>query len=95
MNPFKTRSKPILKNVVVNWYDEITLKFFKEKSIKFIRLKAHLDILIYVPIRHRNFDYIYIISKALLKLRSNSNPSKVHNYHLVKISQKKISHLIL
>jgi hypothetical protein len=28
-----------------------------------------------------------IISKGLLKTRSNSDPSKVHNNHLVKISQ--------
>ncbi len=36
-----------------------------------------------------------IISKGFLKTRSNSNPSKVHNYHLVKVSQKKISQLTL
>jgi hypothetical protein len=36
-----------------------------------------------------------ITSKGLLKTRFNSNPSKVHNYHFVKVSQKKISHLIL
>jgi len=35
------------------------------------------------------------ISKGLLKTTSNSNLSKVHNYHLVKDSEKKISHLIL
>jgi hypothetical protein len=29
------------------------------------------------------------ISKGLLKIRFNSNLSKVHNYHLVKVSQKK------
>jgi hypothetical protein len=50
MNFFKTRSKFILKNVVVNWYDEITLKFLKEKSIKFIKIKAPLDILIMYPL---------------------------------------------
>ncbi len=33
------------------------------------------------------------ISKGLLKIRSNFDPSKVHNYHLVKVSQKHISHL--
>jgi hypothetical protein len=31
------------------------------------------------------------ISKGLLKIRSNSDPSKVHNYHLVKVSQKKFT----
>jgi hypothetical protein len=29
------------------------------------------------------------ISKRLLKTSSNFNSSKVHNYHLVKVSQKK------
>jgi len=31
------------------------------------------------------------ISKGLLKTRSNYKPSKVHNHHLVKASQNKIS----
>ncbi len=35
MKPFKTSSKPILKNVIVSWYGEITLKILK--------VKAHLD----------------------------------------------------
>ncbi len=43
MKPLKTRSKPILKNVVVNQYGEIALKILKEKFIKFIRIKAYLD----------------------------------------------------
>jgi hypothetical protein len=34
-----------------------------------------------------------IISKGLLKI--NFDPLKVHTYHLVKVSQKKISHLTL
>jgi hypothetical protein len=34
-----------------------------------------------------------LISKRLLKTRSNFDPSKIHNYHLVKVSQKKISYL--
>jgi hypothetical protein len=29
-----------------------------------------------------------IISKGILKKRSNYDPSKVHNYHLVKVSPK-------
>ncbi len=33
------------------------------------------------------------ISKGLLKIRSNSGLTKVHNYHLVKVSQKQNSHL--
>jgi len=44
MKPLITRSKPILKNVVVSWYDEITLKILKEKFINSIRIKHHLDI---------------------------------------------------
>jgi hypothetical protein len=35
------------------------------------------------------------ISKGLLKTKSNSYTSKVHNYHLVKVSPKNNSHLIL
>jgi len=84
-----------LKNVVVGWYGEIFLKFLKEKFIKSTRIKAHLYFN-FVPIKHRNFDkHKKIISKRLLKIRSNFDPSKVHNYHLVKVSQKKISHLTL
>jgi hypothetical protein len=85
-----------LKNVVVSWYGEFTLKILKENPIKCIRIKAHLNILIMDPlgiiflINIKNF-----ISKGLLKIRFNFDPSKVHNYHLVKVSQKKISHLTL
>jgi hypothetical protein len=35
------------------------------------------------------------ISKGLLKTRFNFDPSKVYNYHLIKVSQNKISHLAL
>jgi hypothetical protein len=41
---FKISLKPILKIVAINWYGEITLKIVKTKSIKSIRIKAHLDI---------------------------------------------------
>jgi hypothetical protein len=34
MKPFKTRSKPILKNIVVQKYGEINLKILKEKTHK-------------------------------------------------------------
>jgi hypothetical protein len=43
MKPSKTRSQPILKNVV-NWYDEITLDILKEKPLMSIKIKPHLDI---------------------------------------------------
>jgi hypothetical protein len=49
MKPFKIRSKLILKNVVINWYGEITLKILNF-FIKSIRIKAHLDILIMYPL---------------------------------------------
>jgi len=49
MKPFKTRSKPMLKNIIVNWYSEITLKILKEKLIKSIRIKAHLNVPIMYP----------------------------------------------
>jgi hypothetical protein len=38
MKPLKTRSKLMLKNAVVSWYGEITLKILKEKPIKSIRI---------------------------------------------------------
>jgi hypothetical protein len=45
MKPFKSKSKPILKNiVVVSWYGEITLKILKEKPIKSIKIIVHLNI---------------------------------------------------
>jgi hypothetical protein len=40
MKPFKTRSKLILKNVVVCRYGEITFKILKEELIKSIRIKT-------------------------------------------------------
>jgi hypothetical protein len=72
------------------------LKILKEKHIKFIKIKEHLDILIMYPwgakiLRNKK----KFISKGLLKTRSNSKLLKVHNYHLVKVSQNKISHLLL
>jgi hypothetical protein len=47
--PFKTKRKPILKNVVANWYNEISLEILKENSIKSIRIEPHLDISIVYP----------------------------------------------
>ncbi len=89
MKPFKTRSKPILENVVISWYGEITFKILKEKLIKFIKIKAHLDFSITYPLGTKNLsNEKKIISKKLLKTRSNFDPSKVHNYHLVKVSKK-------
>jgi Holliday junction resolvase-like predicted endonuclease len=50
LKSLKTRSKPILKNVVVRWYGEITLKILKEKPIKFIKVKAHSNLSIMYPL---------------------------------------------
>jgi hypothetical protein len=50
MKAFKTRSKPILKNVVVRWYGKIILKILKEKPRKSIRIKTHLNISIMYPL---------------------------------------------
>jgi hypothetical protein len=42
--------KPILKNVVDNWYGEITLKILKEKPINSITIKPHLHFSIMYPL---------------------------------------------
>jgi hypothetical protein len=61
-----------LKNVVVRWYGEITLKILREKSIKSIRIKAHLNISIMYPLGTKNLTNKKIyISKGLLKTRFN------------------------
>jgi hypothetical protein len=54
MKPLKTRSKPILKNVIVSSNGEITLKILKTKPIKSIRIKTHLDISIMYPLGTKN-----------------------------------------
>ncbi len=54
MKPLKTRSKPILKNVIVSSNGEITLKILKTKPIKSIRIKSHLDISIMYPLGTKN-----------------------------------------
>jgi hypothetical protein len=80
--------KPHVKNVF-SWYGEITLKTLKGKPIKSIRIKTYLDISIIYPLGIIFLTNIKkFISKGLLKIRSNFDLSKVHNYHLVKVSQK-------
>jgi len=44
MKPFKTRSKPMLKNIVASWHGEIGLKILKEKPIKSKRIKSYLSV---------------------------------------------------
>jgi len=68
------------------------LKIPKEKPIKSIRIKTHLNISIMYPLGTKEKK---IIPSGLLKTIFNSNPSKVHNYHLVKVLLKMISHLTL
>jgi hypothetical protein len=82
-----------LKNDTISRYGEITFKILKGKLIKFIRIKAHLNVSIMYPLGTKKLDKWKenFISKQLLKTRSNSTFSKVHNYHLVKVSQKKIT----
>jgi hypothetical protein len=81
----------MLKNIVISSYGEIDLKILKEKPIKSIRIKAHLSVSTMYPwgtkfLRNKKKK---IISKRLLKTRSNSDLSKVHIYYLVKVSQKR------
>jgi hypothetical protein len=45
--------------------------------------------------RHKIFEKKQSISKRFLKMRSNFETSKIHNYHLVKVFKKMISHFIL
>jgi hypothetical protein len=79
-----------LKNVVINWCDGITLKIHNEKPIKSMRIKAHLDIRIMYPLGTKN-----LTNEKKIHFRSNSNLSKVHNYHLIKVSQEIKTHLTL
>jgi hypothetical protein len=72
------------------------LKILKENPIKSIRIKAHLDISnMYSLGLEMLINTNKFISKGLLKIRFKLDYSKVHNYHLVKVLQKKISHLTL
>jgi len=73
----------------ISSYGKIILKILKEKLIKSIRIRAHLDISIMYPMRTKNLrNKKKFNSKGLLKARSNFGLSKVHNYHLVLVSQK-------
>jgi hypothetical protein len=78
----------ILKNVA-SWYCEITLEILKEKPIKSLRIKAHSNISIMYPLGTEILTNKKNHFKRTFKTRSNFDPSKVHNYHLVKVSPKK------
>jgi hypothetical protein len=60
------------------------------KPIKSIRIKSYSDISIMYPLTIENLTIFFKTSKRLLKARFNSNPSKVHNYYLIKVSQENI-----
>jgi hypothetical protein len=73
------------------WFGELTLEILKENPIKSMKIKTHLNISIMYPLGlNVLINEKKISSKKLLKIRFNSDLSKVHNYHLVKVSQKKI-----
>jgi hypothetical protein len=56
-----------------------------------IRIKAHLNISIMYPLGIEILTNTKkFISKGLLKIRSNFELSKVHNYHLVRFQKNKI-----
>jgi len=76
MKPLKTMSKLILKNVVVSWYGEITLKILKEKPIKSIKIKAHLDISIMCPLGTKKLKNEKKLFQGLLTTRSNFGHAK-------------------
>jgi hypothetical protein len=72
------------------------LEVLQEKPIKSIKIKPYLDISIMYSLGIEILtNKRKIISKRLSKIRFNFDLSKVHNYHLVKVSQKMISHLVL
>jgi hypothetical protein len=54
MQLLKTRSKSILKNVVIRWYGEINLKILKKKTHEFHKNETHLDISIMYPLGIKN-----------------------------------------
>jgi hypothetical protein len=73
--------------VQLNYFENL-----KRKTHKIHENKSPFRHFNYVPIGHKNFDkQKKIISKGLLKTKFNFDASKVHNYHLVKVSKKKIS----
>jgi hypothetical protein len=56
MKPLKTRSKPILKNVDVNWYGKIHLKILRKKTNKVHKKKNPFKYFNYVLVGHKNID---------------------------------------
>jgi hypothetical protein len=60
-----------LKNVVISWYGEIILKILKEKFIKSIRIKAHLDFSIMYPWGTKNNHFKRIIENTNTKMGCN------------------------
>jgi hypothetical protein len=58
--------------------------------MKSIRIKSYSDISTMYPLSIKNLTIFFKTSKGLLIARFNSNPSKVHNYYLIKVSQENI-----
>jgi hypothetical protein len=56
VKPFKTKSKPILKNITINKYGEITLKILKGKSHKVDKNESPFRYFNYVQIGHKKID---------------------------------------
>jgi hypothetical protein len=63
MKPFKTKSKPILKNVAIKWYGEIILKILK-KTHKVHKNKSPTAYFTYVPIGHKKNRQTTPVSRA-------------------------------
>jgi hypothetical protein len=70
------------------------LAILKGKPIKSIRIKFHLNISIMYPWGTKKLEKKNHF-KRTFDNKVHFDPSKVYNYHLVKVSQKKISHLAL
>jgi hypothetical protein len=91
MKPFKIKSKPILKKIIVSWYGEFFLKFWKEKPIKFIR-RIPLKYFNYLPIGHKKYgkknksfekDFwkqgpIFTLQKFITTILIEDSPKKNH-----------------
>jgi hypothetical protein len=96
MKPLKpTRSKLVSKVANVICHDGCHLQILKRILIKFIWMKVNVKIVKTCSLGTIFWETTKAISKILLKIKSNFYLLKVHNYHLVKVLKKNISHVIL
>jgi hypothetical protein len=93
--PKPTRSKPIWRVTNVIYHDGCCLKILKRILTKFIWMKANEKIVETCSLGTIFWETTKTISKSFLKIKSNFYPLKVHNYHLVKVSKKKIYYFII